>query len=93
MGLTDLNLLYNAMRASLKGSAWKEEPQRFEIDFLSEIVKLRDEIDNRTYRTSSGTEFKLSERGKVRHIHGARIRDRVVRHVLCDEELGKVLRQ
>ena len=92
MGLTDLNLLYNAMRASLKGSAWKEEPQRFEIDFLSEIVKLRDEIDNRTYRTSSGTEFKLSERGKVRHIHGARIRDRVVRHVLCDEELGKVLR-
>lgn len=91
-GLTDLNLLYDSYLASMKGSAWKEEPQRFEIDFLTEIVKLKHEIDGRTYRTSPGMEFELNERGKIRHIHGARMRDRVVRHALCDGELSAVLR-
>lgn len=92
MGATDLNLLYDAMRKSLKGSAWKEEPQRFEIDFLSEIVRLKKEIESRTYRTSHGVEFTLNERGKIRHIHGARMRDRVVRHALCDGEISPALR-
>ena len=89
--LTDLNLLYDSFLASMKGSAWKEEPQRFEIDFLSEIVRLRQEIQSREYRTSPGTEFKLNERGKTRHIHGTRMRDRVVRHALCDGELSDTL--
>ena len=92
MGLTDLNLLYTAFLASLKGSAWKEEPQRFEIDFLTEIVRLKQEVETRTYRTSQGTEFTLNERGKIRHIHGARMRDRVIRHALCDGELADALR-
>lgn len=92
MNLADLNLLYDSFLASLKGSAWKEEPQRFEIDFLSEIVKLKQEIESRTYKTSPGTEFTLNERGKIRHIHGARMRDRVVRHALCDGELAEALR-
>lgn len=92
MGLTDMNLLYDSFLASLRGSAWKEEPQRFEIDFLSEITKLKQEIESRTYVTSQGTEFTLNERGKTRHIHGARIRDRVVRHALCDGELADALR-
>jgi len=90
--LSDLNLLYESFVASLKGSAWKEEPQRFEIDFLSELVRLKHEIDDRTYMTLPEIEFTLNERGKVRHIHGARIRDRVVRHVLCDGELSEKLR-
>ena len=91
-GLSDLNLLYDSFRASMNGSAWKEEPQRFEIDFLSEIVTLSEEIKTRGYRTSKGTEFTLHERGKTRHIHGARMRDRVVRHALCDGELGPKLK-
>ncbi len=91
-GLTDLNLLYQSFLASMKGSAWKEEPQRFEIDFLSEIVRLKHEIESREYQTSPGTEFKLNERGKIRHIHGARMRDRVVRHALCDGELSDALK-
>ena len=90
--ISDLNTLYEAYLASMKGSAWKEEPQRFEIDLLSEITKLKQEIESREYRTSQGTEFTLNERGKVRHIHGARMRDRVVRHALCDGELSEALR-
>ena len=92
MGLTDLNLLYDSMVKSLKGSAWKAEPQRFMLDFLSEIVALKQEIESRTYVTSPGTEFTLNERGKTRHIHGAQMRDRVVRHALCDGELADALR-
>jgi len=87
----DLNLLYESYLASMKGSAWKAEPQRFHLDFLSEIVQLKHELETRTYKTSPGTEFILNERGKIRHIHGARMRDRVVRHALCDGFLSDAL--
>lgn len=89
--IADLNVLYDAFRASLKGSAWKEEPQKFEINFLSEIIKLKQELETRTYKTLQGSEFTLNERGKIRHIHGGRMRDRVIRHALCDAVLDKAL--
>ncbi len=89
--ISDMNALYEAFKTSMKGSAWKEEPQKFEIDFLSEITKLHQELESRTYKTSEGTEFMLNERGKIRYIHGSRMRDRVVRHALCDEELTEKL--
>ena len=89
--VTDLNNLYDAFRASMKGSAWKEEPQRFEIDFLSELVKLKHELESRTYKVSQGSEFVLNERGKIRYVHGRCMRDRVVRHVLCDRILTPAL--
>lgn len=85
--ITDLNVLYDAFQASMNGSAWKEEPQRFEIDFLSEIIKLSNELEDRTYKTTNGATFIFRERGKARLIHGGRMRDRVVRHALCDTEL------
>lgn len=52
--ITDLNVLYDAFLASMKGSAWKEEPQKFEINFLSEIVKLKQELETREYKTMPG---------------------------------------
>lgn len=85
--LADANKLYDAFLASLKCSAWKEEPQRFEADFLSEIAALQRELNDGSYVVTKGYEFDLNERGKTRHIHGSRMRDRVVRHVLCDTEL------
>ena len=87
-----MNVLYDAFRASMKGSAWKEEPQRFEIDFLTEIIKLSNELENRTYKTTSGSIFIFRERGKARLIHGGRMRDRVVRHAICDTELTPKLK-
>lgn len=89
--IADMNVLYDAFRASMKSSAWKEEPQRFETNFLSEITALQRELENRTYKTLPGTEFTLHERGKIRHIHGGRMRDRVVRHALCDNVIGPAL--
>ena len=92
MGLTDLNLLYDSFLASLKGSAWKEEPQRFEIDILSELAKLSNELEKKTYKTAETTVFIYRERGKERLIHGGKMRDRVVRHALCDTELTPKLK-
>lgn len=90
--VTDMNVLYEAFKASMKGSAWKEEPQRFEIDFLSEITKLKHELEDKTYKTLQGSEFIMNERGKIRYIHGGRMRDRVVRHALCDNVLNPSLK-
>ena len=89
--VADMNVLYDAFLASMNGSSWKEEPQRFEIDFLSELTRLQNELLSKTYQTSKGSEFTLSERGKTRHIHGGRMRDRVVRHALCDNVLTPAL--
>lgn len=88
----DMNLLYDAFRVSMGDSSWKEEPQRFERDFLRELSVLHHELEDRTYKTSEGSEFILNERGKIRYIHGSKMRDRVVRHALCDKELEPALR-
>lgn len=71
----------------MRGSAWKEETQLFERNFLSEIIKLKSELKGRTYKTSPTSEFTIHERGKIRCIHGSRMRDRVVRHSFCDNIL------
>lgn len=89
--VSDMNVLYDGFRKAMKSSPWKEDPQRFEIDFLSEIRKLSKEIENHQYQTSPTTEFIINERGKIRHIHGGRMRDRVVRHVLCDSVLDPTI--
>lgn len=83
-----MNVLYDAFLASMKGSAWKREPQKFEHDWLAELAALKRELESGNYRTLPGSEFRLNERGKIRHIHGGRMRDRVVRHALCDNVLG-----
>ena len=90
-GLEDMNILYDAFKLSMKGSSWKGEPQKFEADFLSELNMLSDELADRTYVTSKGSEFILKERGKTRFIHGNRMRDRVVRHAFCDNILTPVI--
>lgn len=90
--LKDLNRYYEAYKKSMKGSSWKPEPQRFEGLFLFEIRRLRKDITNHTYVTTKGTEFVLNERGHLRYIHGGRMRDRVVRHLLCDDILNPILK-
>lgn len=92
MLIADMNVLYEAYLKSMKGSAWKREPEKFEHEWLMEIAELKKELEERSYHTLPGTEFKLNERGKIRHIHGGRMRDRVVRHALCDNVLAPCLK-
>ena len=85
--ISDLNTLYDAFQQAKKGSDWKPQVQKFEINLLPELVKLQKELHGRTYELSPPNEFILNERGKARVISGDHIRDRVVKRALCDEVL------
>lgn len=85
--LSDANNLYRAYKASVKGSKWKETTQKFMMNFLRSIFSIQEDLLNRTLENGPTEEFSLSERGRVRPITSIRIRDRIVRHVLCDEIL------
>ena len=76
----------------MRGSAWKEGPQRFEMDWLSEIVRIKRSITEKTYETQGGSEFILNERGRKRYIHGVSMPDRTLRHALCDAEIDSKIR-
>lgn len=89
--LTDMNVLYDSYKLAMKGSAWKAGPQRFERDYLEEIVKLKKELESGNYKPSPASEFTLNERGHVRHIHGGAMRDRVVEHALCDRVINPAI--
>ena len=83
----DANTLYKAYKASIKGSKWKESTQKFTMSFLRYIFQLQDDLLNRTLVNEPPHEFVLSERGRVRPITSIPVRDRIVRHALCDEVL------
>lgn len=87
LDISDANILLKAFNRSVKTSHWKGSSQRSEHDKLSIIAELQDDIRNGTYKTGPLSTFTISERGKRRLIHGNTIRDRVVRHALCDEVL------
>lgn len=89
--VVDMNKLYNAFKASMNGSSWKSQPQKFELDVLSELFKLKRELLDDTYQITPGSEFILNERGKIRYIHGGSMRDRVIEHWLCDDEINPAI--
>lgn len=83
----DANNLYRAYKASVKGSKWKESTQKFMLNFLRHILSIQEELVNQTLENSPVDEFTLYERGRVRPITSYKTKDRIVRHVLCDEIL------
>ncbi|MBQ8707829.1 MAG: hypothetical protein IJ523_07070 [Succinivibrionaceae bacterium] len=85
--ICDANNLYEAYKASIKESKWKETTQKFMMNFLKYIFDLQDELLNRTLTNDPPHEFVLSERGRIRPITSIPIKDRIVRHVLCDKVL------
>lgn len=85
--VSDANNLYKAYKTSVKSSKWKEKTQRFMMNFLRYIFEIQDDIVNRTLQNGAMQEFTLHERGRIRPITSIQIRDRIVRHVLCDEIL------
>ena len=82
--MSDVNNLYDGLLRSIKGSSWKESSQKAALFFLDMIYKLSDDLYYQTYETGEETHFVLHERGRVRPITSLNVRDRTVRHVLCD---------
>jgi hypothetical protein len=84
----DGNALYEAYKKAKKGSDWKPQVQKFEMNYLTELSKMQKELEGKAYEFLPSTEFTINERGKTRVIRGEQIQDRVVKHSLCDEVLN-----
>ena len=91
--LDDANRLYDAFHRASQGSNWKNQVQQFEMNYLHEVAYLQDDLVEQIYRLSPTTDFILRERGKIRYVSGEHIRDRLVKHVLCDVELSPEIRR
>lgn len=87
----DGNVLYEAYLRAKKGSDWKPQVQKFEMNYLLELSKMQKDLANMEYEFLPTTNFTLNERGKTRRITGEQIQDRVVKHALCDEVLNPSL--
>lgn len=83
----NLNFLYSAYLRSKKGSNWKPQVQKFGMDYLTNLVKTKDSLKTRNYKSKPCSKFPIRERGKTRQITGLQMSDRVVRHSLCDNVL------
>ena len=85
--LCDANNLYEAYKASVKGSKWKESTQKYMMNYLRNIFKIQAFLKNRTLTNGKTDEFELHERGRIRPITSISVPDRIIRHVLCDDIL------
>lgn len=89
--LWDMNNLYEAYKKSMKGSSWKASSQEFEQDVIGNLAKIAESLKDHTYTTDPTVEFILNERGKTRYIHGNTVKDRIVRHNLCDNVINPAI--
>lgn len=83
----DGNALYDAYLRAKQGSDWKPQVQKFEMTYLLELSATQRMLREESYEFLPCTEFIINERGKIRPITGEQIRDRIVKHSLCDEVL------
>lgn len=91
--ISDLNHLYEAYLKSKKGSIWKPQVQMYEMNYLSNLVKTGNELENHSYTSKQGSYFTVNERGKQRNIRSNPFSDRVIRRSLCDNVLIPTLRR
>lgn len=91
--ICDPNNLYRAYEKSIKGSKWKESSQKTSLSFLDLIFDLSNDLYDQTYKSGKEYKFVLHERGRKRAITSLTVRDRIVRHVLCDDVLEPQIRK
>jgi RNA-directed DNA polymerase len=76
------NLLL-AFRKARKGKSNKWYVKRFEADLDNELLRLKRELEERTYEPRPLKRFIIRD-PKTRVIHASHFRDRVVHHALCN---------
>ena len=75
--------IYLAWRKARKGKRGREPAAAFEFDLESNLVRLRRELVEKSYRPGPYTSFYIHD-PKHRLISAAPFRDRVVHHALCN---------
>lgn len=73
-----------AAKKLAKSSGWKYRSQKFLLNRLSEIAKLKKEVENGTYEPQEGSIFEIHENGHRRLVKSMTPRDAVLQHALCD---------
>lgn len=89
--MIDLQKIYEAYLKSRKGSKWKEQVQKFELQLLVNLISIQKDLESMTYELSPATTFTLSERGHTRFVVSSNIRDRVATHYMCDEIINPIV--
>ena len=79
--------MYEAYIKAIRQSKWKETTQKFSINYLRNIIQIQKELDSKIYNPGVGSYFVLHERGKIRPITALPTKDRIIRHVICDDIL------
>ena len=82
-GLTSFENLYRAARKARRGKRSKQAVEAFEFDLEMNLVGLRRDLLERTYRPGPFRTFTITD-PKPRLISAAPYRDRVVHHALCN---------
>lgn len=96
MTLKDIFTLENVNNAFYKVSEktmWKESIQRYKSNLLLNNLELIEDILNGTYKISKTVKFIVNERGKIRNIESANLRDKIVQKVICNTILVPQLRK
>ena len=79
--ITSIENLFLAWRQFRRGKRSKLEVQEFEFNLEENLFQLTDELANGTYTHLDYTSFYVND-PKLRHIHKAYIRDRIVHHAV-----------
>jgi len=79
--IISLENLYVSWKEFRRGKTQKSDVQKFEMFLEDNLFKLYQELRSITYRHSNYTDFFLKD-PKLRHIHKAEVRDRIVHHAI-----------
>jgi len=79
--IISLDNLFLAWREFKRGKTKKLEVQEFELSGEDNLFRLRHELKTKTYQHSDYTAFYVKD-PKLRHIHKADVRDRVLHHAI-----------
>ena len=86
----DFDKLYEAYKKCRRGKLHKTEVIQFELNLSEELVRLQEELEEKTYRIGKYDKFMIFD-PKKREIQALPFRDRVVQHNLCDNIIAPLL--
>jgi retron-type reverse transcriptase len=79
--LITLENLFSSWREFKKGKSKRKDILEFEFNLEDNLFQLYQELKNKTYKHSKYASFYVQD-PKLRHIHKAEIRDRIIHHLI-----------
>lgn len=76
-----------------RSSGWKYQSQRFLLNRLTEISRLKKETQSGNYRPGTGSVFRINENGHERLVKSMVPRDAVFQHALCDSVIIPMVKE